>query len=93
MATFQQRLIRAQQAGNLTVADLSRWFGRPDPTVRGWVRRGTEPSGGPQDRLYAETALRVLEAQIADRRGFPLAGTPAQKAVTLFGIRKRVLKS
>ena len=45
------RLKTVMRLGNLTVADLARWFERPDPTVRGWVkgRRIGGPYGDVED--------------------------------------------
>jgi len=53
--------------GNLTVADLSRWFQRQDPTVRGWVNVGFTPGGSPTLRQEAEEDLQALEAAIRDK--------------------------
>lgn len=69
--TFQSRLRRVLLAGNLTVADLARWFNRSDPTVRGWVN-GVR-LGGPQlDAAYVVAQLVVLERRITKRQGFPV---------------------
>lgn len=72
MASIGKRLQKAQRGGNLTVADLARWFAVPYPTMRGWVRDGTEPGGGPGDRRAMEAALELLEDKIASRKQFPL---------------------
>lgn len=69
--TFQARLRHVMQAGNLTVADLARWFDRRDPTVRGWVMKGVAPGGAPLDIRDAETRLGQLEALVARRKGSP----------------------
>lgn len=69
--TFQQRLKACQQAGNLTTADLQRWFDRPYQTVRSWID-GREPSGGPIDREHANSMLGLLEVLIKQKRGFPM---------------------
>ncbi len=37
--------------GNLTVADLARWFGRPHPTVRGWTN-GTKIGAAALDHAW-----------------------------------------
>lgn len=89
--TFQDRLKAAQQGGNLTVADLARWFARPDPTVRCWVTRGVVPAGGPLDREEVERLLVALERRIEAKRGFPLVGTPRQKIAALARIRAKLI--
>lgn len=71
-ATWQRRLQTAQRAGNLTVADLARWFDRPHATVRTWVCDGREPGGGPLDIQHAQALLGLLETLIARKKGFPL---------------------
>jgi hypothetical protein len=58
--------------GNLTVADLARWLGRPDPTVRGWVQRGLKPMGPRQDINDLEYAVFKLEFNIKRKKGFPV---------------------
>jgi hypothetical protein len=61
VSTFQKRLKSCVDRGNLTVADLARWFGRPYATVRSWLKEGWKPGDGPvtQDRM--EVRLRKLE--------------------------------
>lgn len=89
--TFRDRLKKAQQGGNLTVADLARWFRRPDPTVRGWIQKGVRPAGGPLDIEDTEKWLFVLERLIAHGKGFPIQGlTPRQKIARLESIRAKV---
>jgi len=63
--TFQQRLQRCRERGNLTVADLARWFDRPYATVRSWLTEGWEPGDGPVTRRRMEERLRLLECTIA----------------------------
>ena len=75
-SSWQKRLTNAQRAGNLTVADLARWFDRPHATVRSWVCDGVEPGGGPLDVEHARALLGLLETLIAKRKGFSL--DPAQ---------------
>ena len=70
--TFQGRLKRCLKAGNLTVADLARWFNRPDPTVRGWVLDGRQPAGPAKDRDDLLRSLAWLERRIAVSNGFPV---------------------
>ena len=91
-ASFQKRLSACQRAGNLTQADLARWFDRPHATVRSWLRDGREPSGGPIDVDHANQLLGLLEALIRQKRGFPvprLSGAARRKHVQ--DIRNRVL--
>ena len=59
--TFQQRLQRCRERGNLTVADLARWFDRPYATVRSWLNEGWEPGDGPVTRRRMEGRLGRLE--------------------------------
>lgn len=80
MATFAQRLQRVQRTGNLTIADLARWFDRPYATMRCWSN-GTEPGGGPIDRETVIASLELLEARIKAKRGFPLARMSPQERV------------
>ena len=70
--TFQGRLRACLEAGNLTVSDLARWFNRPDPTVRGWVRDGIAPSGPARDMSELMSALTRLEIAIRRKEGFPV---------------------
>ena len=69
MIAFHTRLEKAKKQGRLTTADLSRWFGRPYHTVRGWLE-GHEPwgpNGEESIRLMA-----ILERAITKRKGFPV---------------------
>ncbi len=91
--TFQQRLVACQQVGNLTTADLQRWFDRPYQTVRQWVEKGIEPGGGPIDREHAIQLLGLLEMLIEKRKGFPIPRLPpAGRIAHLVGVRKAVMK-
>ncbi len=60
-AAFQSRLKTCVERGNLTVADLHRWFGRPYATVRSWLDDGYEPAGGPVTVRRAHDRLAALE--------------------------------
>lgn len=75
MKTFQQRLRACVESGNLTVADLGRWFGRPYATVRSWLHDGWEPAGGPVTVRRVETKLQRLEG-VVSRYGDALADLP-----------------
>jgi hypothetical protein len=70
--TFQARLRKCMQDGNLTIADLARWFDRTHPTVGSWVRDGSVPGGGPLDIAAVITALARLEKMIATSSKFPV---------------------
>ena len=89
--TFQQRLKACQQAGNMTTADLQRWFDRPYQTVRYWLD-GTKPGGGPIDRGHAQQMLELLEALIRKKKGFPVPRLPQGKRIEhLAQIRAAIL--
>lgn len=68
---LQQRLDAIMRDGNLTVADLARWFERPHPTVRGWTKGGSV--GGPhQDKMAIEKNLSKLENMLKAKKGLPV---------------------
>lgn len=79
--TFGQRLAVCQQDGNLTVADLARWFDRPYPTLRSWVENGIEPGGGPVDKAHAATMLDTLETLVKNKKGFPIPRLPPSERI------------
>ena len=72
MNDFSGRLNKCLTSGNLTVADISRWFCRPHPTVRGWIKNGFDPRGGPHDVEYMYSMLDALETTIKKRKDLPL---------------------
>lgn len=78
--TLKERLERIRREGNLTVADLSRWFSVPYPTMRCWTR-GTIPAGGLGDRENLETVVSNLERKIAKGRGFPVPRLPPPERI------------
>jgi hypothetical protein len=90
MKTFQQRLSRCVERGNLTVADLGRWFGRPYPTVRSWLVQGWEPGDGPLTRERMQARLQELETMLRDH-GHRLRDLPmrerAQRMTSIGNIR------
>ena len=91
MKPLQQRLKAVMQDGNLTVADLARWFGRPDPTVRGWVSNGGSPGGGPIDIKEVEVLLSSLEKLIKSSKALPLPRlSPSERIKRLQDIRSKV---
>jgi hypothetical protein len=61
---FSTRLQRTRHAANLTVAELARWFDRPDPTVRAWVSGAASPGGPPLDIAHAQAMLGLLESLV-----------------------------
>jgi hypothetical protein len=69
------------KSGNLTVADLARWFERPDPTMRSWVEQGVEPGGGPIDAALARATLDKLEKLIARNSKFPVPRLSPRKRI------------
>lgn len=79
--TFQQRLGRLLKQGNLTVADLARWFEKPHATVRGWVRGGNLGLP-PMDAAYVEAQLGLLEQRLKKRRGLPVPRMSARARST-----------
>lgn len=81
MSTFQERLQHCMRKGNLTVADLARWFDRPDPTMRSWVEQGVEPGAGPMDAAMAWATLDKLEKLIAKNSKFPVPRLSPQKRI------------
>ena len=70
MSDFCKRLLRAMKAGDMTVADVHHWFGRPRATVRTWVIDARTPQGPAGKRAYL--LLDLLERRIKKRAGFPI---------------------
>ena len=95
--TFQARLRHIMQVGNLRVADLARWFGRPHATVRGWVEQGIEPGGGPLDIKHIHALLDLLEAAAKPKRNgpkllpVPIGYGPKDRKTYLSDLRARLL--
>ena len=66
--------------GNLTGADLARWFDRPDPTVRGWISGVHALSGAQLDVAFVEAQLDKLERFLKKKQGLPVPRlTPAKR--------------
>ena len=66
--------------GNLTGADLARWFDRPDPTVRGWISGSHDLGGAQLDAAYVEAQLNKLERLLKKKQGLPVPRlTPAKR--------------
>lgn len=85
--SFKARLGGCLRDGNLTIADLARWFDRPYQTVRTWAE-GVVPGGGPIDREHALSMLELLETLIRQKRGFPVPRlAPSARIVHLKKVR------
>lgn len=92
--TFRDRLQAAMQNGNLTIADLSRWFEVPYQTVRGWARDGHEPGGGPIDCAFVYAKTDKLERAIRKREGLPLPRlTGDSRRIALEHARERAFRN
>lgn len=91
--TFQKRLRACQKKGNLTVADLARWFDREYATIRGWVEDGVQPGGGPADKQHALSVLILLETLIEREKGFPVPVglVPKKRVAHVMKIRQAVM--
>lgn len=68
MLSFNQRLVRAKENGELSVSDLHRWFGICRETVSKWVK-GVEPNPYKLPRL--EAGLEKLNTAI-EKGLFPM---------------------
>ena len=88
--SFAHRLQAIMRDGNLTGADLARWFDRPDPTVRGWIK-GSHVLGGAQlDVAYVEAQLNKLERLLKKKRGLPVPRmTPTKRIEHLQALKAR----
>ena len=77
---FSTRLQAVMRDGNLTGADLARWFDRPDPTVRGWISGDHDLGGAQLDAAYVEGQLDKLERFLKRNKGLPVPRlTPAKR--------------
>jgi hypothetical protein len=87
---FSHRLQAVMRDGNLTGADLARWFDRPDPTVRGWIG-GTHQLGGAQlDVAYVEAQTDKLERLLRKKQGLPVPRlTPGERIKYLKDLKSR----
>ena len=68
--TFQSRCKAVLKRGDLTVADLAAWLGRPYPTTWRWVNSGWVPRGPTTAKLLAN--LEKLEKAVGDPALFPI---------------------
>lgn len=88
----QARLKAVMARGNLTVADLARWFLRPHATVRQWIEFGREPRGAPQDLQELDRLLGLLEAMIRQKNRLPVPKlAPKARIVYLKTARRLVV--
>lgn len=82
---FSERLQRVIREGNLTVADLARWFARPHPTVANWVKGGRMGRElPPLDAAYVMAQLEVLEKRLKKKNGLPVPVMSARKRKRYF---------
>lgn len=81
------RLKAIMRDGNLTIADLARWFKRPHPTVRGWVHGGAV-GGAALDKSEVFVMLERLENMLRKRKGLPIPRlSPASRIAYLEELR------
>lgn len=89
-STFAGRLQAVMRDGNLTGADLARWFDRPDPTVRGWISGKQNLGGAPLDIAFVEAQLVKLEIFLKKKQGLPVPRmTPAKRIEYINELRER----
>lgn len=89
--TFPERLQWVMSHGNLTGADLARWFDRRDPTVRSWLNGGNI-RGAALDVAYVEGMLSKLEALIKAKDGLPVPRMARSERLDyLISLRKKHL--
>lgn len=86
--SFSTRLQSIMRDGNLTGADLARWFDRPDPTVRGWISGSHTLGGAVLDMAYVEAQLSKLEKLLTKKRGLPVPRmTPSARIQYMAGLK------
>ena len=89
MTSFSSRLQSIMQQGNLTGADLARWFDRPDPTVRYWISGNHELTGPALDVAYVEAQLVKLEKLLKRKKGLPVPRmAPTERIAYLAKLKK-----
>jgi hypothetical protein len=85
-SSVSERLNRLLTEGNLTLADLARWFDRPYPTVRGWLQGG-DVGGAPLDTAWVLAQLKCLEKKMG--KGLPVPRlSMAERAAYMEKLRK-----
>lgn len=78
--------------GNLTVADLSRWFPAPYATVRQWIEFGREPRGAPQDVKQTDRLIGLLETMVRLKHHLPVPKlNPKARITYLLKVRRAVV--
>lgn len=87
---LRPRLLDLMERGNLTVADLARWFDRPDATVRAWIRNERSVRGIRVDHAHISRQVILLEKQIGRKMGLPVPPmTQSRRLAYLSDLRKR----
>ncbi len=83
------RLRAAMEAGELTPADLARWFGRGYQTVYCWLYYDREPQAG--WRLVTYRRLEQLERAVKRAKGplIPYETKQRDRARALRGVQRR----
>lgn len=86
MATFQDRLDKAAEAGALSTVDLATWFDFSDATMRSF-RNGSMPV--PARRAQIEQRLTWLESAIKNdpRLPVPLSVRAGDRKAYITGVR------
>ena len=79
--SLSSRLQTVMRDGNLTGADLARWFDRPDPTVRGWISGDHVLSGAQLDVTFVEAQLDKLERFLKKKQGLPVPRLTSAKRI------------
>lgn len=90
MPNFRSRIIEAQKAGDLTPADMARWFDVPYPTYAYWAKVGASDltPRGPRGRIILKR-LKQLEWAIANQIGFPIPEMLSARDRPLHVVRTR----
>src|SRR5947208_510353 len=73
MPNFRSRLLASQKAGDLTPANMARWFDVPYPKLSYWLKVGASDltPRGPRARTILRR-LKQLEWAITHQIGFPI---------------------
>lgn len=85
--SFQTRLQKVMERGNLRVADVARWFGRRHSTIRGWVVDGREPAGTATDVRGLFWELNKLEEVIQLARKQKLTSFEVRASTASIGVQ------
>lgn len=87
MASFSERLNAVKRRGNLRDADLARWLGRRQSTVKGWLQ-GREPAGTPSEIRGLFSEVVKIEAVIASK-ALPVPWMPSARRIAYMTRLKR----